>query len=117
MERSGRARMERGTGLRRNTNWCTLFVLFYAYSISTFVPSKQSDSCSYDFVIQAGKFDTFLTLESRTGALVPAAEFCATTAEPWLPVAPLPGAAAGAGDGLGFTPYGLGVPTGGDQFP
>ena len=73
----------------------------------------------YFFVIQAGRFETLLTLESRTGAvLVETGACCAVVAAALAggAFAPL-SAAGGAVTPLGFTPYGLGVPTGGDQVP
>lgn len=72
----------------------------------------------YDFVIQAGKFETFLTLESRTWVLFAGAAARGAIAAVVLGGALAPLSAAGAAViPSGFVPYGLGVPTGGDQVP
>jgi len=71
------------------------------------------------FVIHAGRFETFLTLESRTRAVLIGADACGAAAAGALAAGA--GAALSEGGGavtpLGLTPYGLGVPTGGDQVP
>ena len=74
---------------------------------------------SYFLVIQAGRFDTARRLVSRALPRAGAgagADGAGAAAGALLAA----GAASPAGAGwtpLGFTPYGFGVPTGGDQAP
>lgn len=78
------------------------------------------------FVIHAGRFETLRTLESRTRAavvvvVVPVeAGSCGVVLAAGAAVAgalEALSAAGGAVTPFGFTPYGFGVPTGGDQAP
>ena len=68
-------------------------------------------------VIQAGRLDTFRTLVSRAPCGIPCGAAAGVGAG-----ACACGGAAGAAAGaavipFGFTPYGFGVPSGGDQAP
>ena len=77
------------------------------------------------FVIHAGRFETLRTLESRTRAAVVfvVAVEAGSCGVVLAAVAVEAGAfealsaAGGAVTPFGFTPYGFGVPTGGDQAP
>ena len=79
----------------------------------------RSPSTYHFLVIQAGRFDTFLTLESRTWPVLTGAVACGALGAGAALVAGAVALSAGGGavTPFGFTPYGLGVPTGGDQVP
>lgn len=84
---------------------------------------------TYHFlVIHAGRFETLRTLESRTRAAVVFVEeeavscgvVLAAAVAVLLLAAGAPEALSAGGGAVtpfGFTPYGFGVPTGGDQAP